>query len=182
MRNHITANRKRITSLLMVIALSVIYASCTGNNPDDNGNDDGTGSTGADCTKCIDNKPPATPFSTTLNAIDHSISLNTAVQMVNNYENARGNMLSANYSGSDVLPIHETFNLKAIDSLICQENTIGLRIYMSMDEGDKIRFVLVGVDGDGMDVIQRRLVDPMFTADAVEDISVYVVEAGQRWP
>lgn len=130
--------------------------------------------------KCIDNKPAPTPFSNTLNAIDHNITLENAVNMINNFGAVRTSMVSSPYN-ANTLPVYETFNLDAIDQLICQDNAIGFRVYMAMDDQQQVRFVLVGVDGDGKDIIQRTNEDPTVTHDAATH-SLKIMEAGQRWP
>lgn len=141
----------------------------------------GDGSGG--CVKCIDNKPAPTTFSTELNNIDHTIPLEQAMNMIQHFNDSKGAVVNEGFGTPDVLPVHETFNLKAIDSIICQPNTVGFRVYMAMDDEQKVRFVLVGVDGDGKDVIQRVNNNPANIATlATEEVSVYVAEAGQRWP
>lgn len=130
--------------------------------------------------RCIDNKPAPTPFSTDLNAINHNIDITQAITMINNFGAVRETMVSAPYN-ANTLPVYETFNLEAIDQLICQDNAVGFRVYMAMDDQQQVRFVLVGVDGDGKDIIQRTSDETLETMD-VSGISTMVMEAGQRWP
>lgn len=157
--------KNNIITATAIAALSV-FASCT------------TGG-GDTCTKCIDNKPAPTPFSTTLNAINHRITLDEATTMINNFGAVRETLLAAAVEGSpNVLPVHETFNLKTIDSILCQDDVVGFRIYMAMDNQSQVRFVLTGVDGQGKDVIQRSNETPGYRVTA-DDM---VFEAGQRWP
>ncbi len=130
------------------------------------------------CTKCIDSKPSPTPFITTLNAINHHITLNDATNMISNFGIAREGVLSTTLGGPNAFPVYETFNLKAIDSLICQPNVVGFRVYLAMDGQNQVRLVLTGVDGEGRDVVQKRQENPAYTATADE----MILEAGQRWP
>lgn len=134
------------------------------------------------CTKCIESKPAPTTFSNTLNAINHSIPVDQAMTMINNFSTQQDNLLDSAHKHIGTLPLYETFNLKAIDSLICQKNTIGFRIYMALDAQQKVRFVLVGVDGDGKDIMMRTKENPGASASSLGDVSVMVDEAGQRWP
>lgn len=151
-------------------ALSV-FSSCSDGG---GGSDDGS----AGCEKCIDNKPAPTPFSTTLNAINHRITLDEALTMINNFGAVRETMTSPSLPGAvNVLPVHETFNLKTIDSIVCQENVVGFRIYLAMDGQNQVRFVLTGVDGEGQDAIQRSQEDGYRAT-----VGDAVYEAGQRWP
>ncbi len=169
--------RENRNGIMLLIATTVFcLSSCTDSST---GGDTG----GTTCTKCIDNKPAPTGFSSTLNAINHSIPLTQAITMIDHYNTLHDSVISMPYKGSDILPMYETFNLKAIDSLICQKNAIGFRIYMAMDDKQKVRFVLVGVDGDGKDIIQRTKEMPgRAVADFGTEVSALVEEAGQRWP
>lgn len=172
MIQNLILEKRIIAGLLVVAVLFLSSSSCS---------DDATGSNGS-CTKCIDNKPAPTPFSTTLNAINHSITIEQAMTMIQNFETNKDSMLNIAYRGSNILPLYETFNLKAIDSLICQKNAVGFRIYTAMDAQQQVRFVLVGVDGDGKDIIQRKQENPGRGLMDLGDVSVLVEEAGQRWP
>ncbi len=130
------------------------------------------------CTKCIDSKPAPTPFITTLNAINHHITLEEGASMISNFGAVRETLLASTAGGGASLPVYETFNLKAIDSLLCQPNVVGFRVYLAMDNQNQVRFVLTGVDGEGRDVIQRKQENPAHMATADE----MILEAGQRWP
>lgn len=130
------------------------------------------------CKKCIEDKPAATAFSTKLNGINHVITTDQAHTMATRYQanidSLRNGQLAA---VNGMLPHHETFNLKAIDTLLCQPNTVGLRVYLAMDANRQMRFVLVGVDPQGHDVISRRI-------DRLPDVATgeLAIDAGQRWP
>ncbi|RYE22428.1 MAG: hypothetical protein EOP51_13280 [Sphingobacteriales bacterium] len=133
---------------------------------------------GTTCSKCIDTKPTPTAFHSTLNEINHVITVDQGSAMVNDFMANQDSLLAPEYRGRGTLPVYETFNLKAIDSIICQKNTVGFRVYLSMDKQKKVRFVLVGVDGDGKDYIQRRRSGERIGAGG----SILVEESGQRWP
>ncbi len=131
--------------------------------------------------KCINNKPAATVFSSALDAINHDITYAQAQTMIGNFTAVRESMLSSNFQNNGTMPIYETFNLAAIDKLICQPTAIGFRIYTAMDSENKIRFVLVGVDSDGKDIIMRKQDNPDGTF-LPGDVSVDIEETGQRFP
>ncbi len=148
-----------------------------------------------ECYKCIEHKPKATGFSRKLNAINHSISIPKAVSMIDNFATWQDSMLQPKYRRKNILPVYETFNLQIIDSLICQKNAVGFRVYMAMDDQQQARFVLVGVDGDGNDILQNTKNDTKRsllpapgnpgnpgTPTSGNGGSVIVAEAGQRWP
>lgn len=130
---------------------------------------------------CLDNKPEATPFSNEINAMVHDISIAQGAQMISNFEAVRETMLAPEYQGSDTHLLSETFNLQTIHNLLTQPNAVGLRIYMGMDDNQKTRLILVGVDSDGQDIIQRYRQNPggEFRSG---DFSIMVEESGQRWP
>lgn len=152
----------------IAVALLITFASCSGQP--------------GGCVKCIENKPAPTPFSTTLNAINHVISLDQGRNMTQTFAGMRENMLAPEFRGRNVLPLYETFNLKAIDTLLCQQKAVGFRIYMAMDAQQKVRFVLVGVDGDGKDIMQRVIENPTYMSTAPAGTSVLLEETGQRYP
>lgn len=129
---------------------------------------------------CLDNKPAPTPFSTDLNAINHVISIPEAVTMVENFNAVRETMLAGGYS-NNTLPVYETFNLQPVHDILTQPTAIGFRIYLGMNNEQKVVFILTGVDGDGQDIIQRQQADPMGTYVSEEN-SILVEEMGQRWP
>ncbi|HEY9178493.1 MAG TPA: hypothetical protein VIN07_12415 [Flavipsychrobacter sp.] len=158
--------KKGILKLSALLAALSMFTACTAGTDCDT------------CNKCIDNKPAPTPFVTTLNAINHHITLNDAADMISNFGTAREGMLTTGEGSPASLPIYETFNLKAIDSLICQPGVVGFRVYLALDGQNQVRYVLTGVDGEGKDVIQRRQENPAHVAAADE----MILEAGQRWP
>lgn len=158
------------TNLLAVGILLVGLASCSGEIP------------GGGCVKCIENKPALTPYASTLNSKNHFITLDMARTMTQSFSAQREMLLAPERRGQNVLPLYETFNLKTIDSLLCQEKAVGFRIYMALDGQQKARFVLVGVDGDGKDIMQRVVENPAMLTEAPTGTSVLVAEEGQRYP
>ncbi|QEC65996.1 hypothetical protein FRZ67_01255 [Panacibacter ginsenosidivorans] len=107
-------------------------------------------------TSCVDNKADTTGYTKELNGINHVITLQRALELTDNYARNKDSILSGAYGSSkDILPDYETFNLKAIDSLVCQEATVGFRMYLGLDENKKIRLVLAGVDANGEDILQQ---------------------------
>lgn len=107
-------------------------------------------------TSCVDNKTDTTGFTKELNSINHIITLEQALKLTDNYARNKDSILSGAYGDNkDILPDYETFNLQSIDSLVCQEATVGFRMYLGLDENKKIRFVLAGVDANGIDALQE---------------------------
>lgn len=146
-------------------------------------------------TSCVDAKPDTTAYSKELNSVNHVITLERALQLTDNYARNKDSILSGTYGNNkDILPDYETFNLKAIDSLVCQEETIGFRMYLGLDENKKIRLVLAGVDANGVDILQetRRSkgmlkqngMSPVAAAPPPppQDKNTLLLESGQRHP
>ena len=146
-------------------------------------------------TSCVDNKPDSTDYSQQLNKVNHVISLERALELTDNYARNKDSILSGAYGSSkDILPDYETFNLKSIDSLVCQEQTIGFRMYLGLDENKKIRLVLAGVDANGVDVLQEtRRSKGMLKQNGMstvatapppppQDKNTLLLESGQRHP
>ncbi|HYC28490.1 MAG TPA: hypothetical protein VEB42_06730, partial [Chitinophagaceae bacterium] len=93
----IQSTRKKIIAAAVTFTAFSILSSCA----------DG----GDSCEKCIDNKPAPTPFSTSLNAINHRITLDEATSMINNFGAVRETLLATAVGSANVLPVYETFNL-----------------------------------------------------------------------
>lgn len=128
----------------------------------------------------LNNKPEPTPFSTELNSLNHLIPISEGATMVQNFSGVRETMLAPGYS-NDALPLYETFNLQAVHDILVQPTAVGFRVYLGMDATQKIRVVMVGVDPDGMDIIQRYQNNPAGSYPG-EEFSILVEESGQRWP
>jgi hypothetical protein len=105
---------------------------------------------------CADEKPDTTAYTKELNSVNHAITLERALQLTDNYARNKDSLLSGAYANNkELLPDFETFNLQSIDSLVCQEATVGFRMYLGLDENKKIRLVLAGVDANGVDILQE---------------------------
>lgn len=112
-------------------------------------------------------------FTSDLNQLNHSISWQQAVTMVNLYNSQTANILSGAYgSVPNTLMNYETFNLACIQALIGQYGAAGFRIYMGMDTLNRIRCIMVACDANGHDIIM----------DNGNNALVMVKEVGQRYP
>src|SRR5688572_22618854 len=78
-------------------------------------------------TKCIDNKPAPTEFSTAIKGLNHGIPLSQALSMTGRMNTMKDSILHATFRNKNLIPISETFNLEAIDAIICQPNTVAFR-------------------------------------------------------
>lgn len=113
---------------------------------------------GEPCKVCLDEKPDTTAFSKELNSLNHFVSLDSAITWTKNFQGQYANILSGKYRGdSAILPITETYNLKIIDSIIANPQTIGLRVYLGLKSDNKVHLIFAGVDATGSDPIEKAL-------------------------
>jgi hypothetical protein len=137
------------------------------------------------CTECEPKKReiPDTPFTKELNARNHRISKERAIELLRTYDANSGALLSGQFRGDSlILPFSETFNLRAADSLLSQPGIAGVRAYLSMDPATKkLKLILVGVNSAGRDVLQnsRRGGAMAFSGD---DSLGYILDDTHRDP
>lgn len=81
---------------------------------------------------------------------DHSISLAEAAELTSNYRATLS-------SSADV--IGEYFGKEALISLLNQTNCVGARVYYGLDDNGVKKLVLVGVDTDGNDLYENKLME-----------------------
>lgn len=171
----------KTTTTLMVIG--AIFFSCK----------DSTGTHEVVSESCVDTKDYSGEYAKDLNGIRHYISVDEGVKLTQNFSRNKASILSGKYKDDTAfLADYETFNLKAIDSLLCQQQAIGFRIYSGLDENNKMRFVIVGVDNDGKDILQQNsegksgafLKQPLSGTAKAAGASgkELVLESGQRHP
>ena len=112
-------------------------------------------------------------FTSDLNQMNHTISWQQAVTMVNLYNAQKANILNGSYGNApNTLLNYETFNLSAVQIVTGQSGAAGFRIYMGMDTAHQIRCIMVACDMNGHDVIMDNGNNPL----------VMVEEVGQRYP
>src|SRR4051812_34951731 len=88
-----------------------------------------------------------------LSQIDHEITLKQAIEMTTLYRDNISVILDPVFKGKEILPLNETFNRAAIQSLLDQTDCQGIRIYYSMDPSLKIHAILVGVNSKNADIL-----------------------------
>ncbi len=72
---------------------------------------------------------------------DHSISLQEASDLARNYRSANPSRIKGEFFGRD-----------DIESILAQEDCVGIRIYYGLDTQGTQKLVLVGVDGSENDL------------------------------
>jgi hypothetical protein len=106
----------------------------------------------------------------------HFINLATAIEMTALFRAENENILAPAYQNQNILPLSETFNRHAFDTLLAEEGCEGLRIYMGMDAGMKIHAIIVGVNQYNEDIL------PSLAANLVATSGNVIAEEGQRCP
>ena len=86
-------------------------------------------------------------------ATDHSIPLSTAAGMTSSYRTNKEALLVTAKQGLNILPICETFDRAAFDTLLAPTDCKSIRIYFGMDSDLKIHCVIVGVNADDEDML-----------------------------
>lgn len=79
---------------------------------------------------------------------DHSISLNDAAKLTENYRNSQGTGFKGGY-----------FSMEGIKKILDQEDCVGIRIYNAQTEQGERQFVLVGVKSNCEDLYDGELAE-----------------------
>ena len=98
----------------------------------------------------------------------HLISLQNAIDMTTRFRTEKENILIQSLRGQNILPICESFDRSAFDTLLAQSGCEAIRVYFSMDSSLKVKVVIVGVDGNKADILPAS--------------NEKIVEEGQRCP
>lgn len=104
---------------------------------------------------------------------DHFITLSKATEMTSKYRGNKENILDSGYKDTGILPVCETFDRAAFDTLLAQDGCESVRAYFGMDADLKVSLVFVGVNASGEDLVVS------FESDIDPNI---IVEDGQRCP
>ena|SRR5690242_3694304 len=84
---------------------------------------------------------------------NHLISLDEAIDMTSLYRQQMNNILATPYKGQNILPVCETFDKAAFDSLLAETGCTAVRIYYGMSEDLKVHAVVVGVNSNNEDIL-----------------------------
>jgi hypothetical protein len=103
----------------------------------------------------------------------HFISLQQAIEMTSLYRAEKENILAPKFRDQGILPICETFDRNAFDSLLAESDCIRIRTYFCMDTNLNVKLVIVGVNSNNEDILPAGN-----TLSGGEEI----VEEGQRCP
>lgn len=105
----------------------------------------------------------------------HFISLSQGISMTTLYRSDKEAILATAYQNQNILPISETFNRNALDTLLAIEGCEAIRIYYGMDENLKVHAILVAVNENNEDLLPDANNNSLSEEESV-------VEEGQRCP
>lgn len=103
------------------------------------------------------------------------ITLQQAIQMTGSFRSNKEVILSNPYKDRNILPVCETFDRAAFDSVLAQPDCAGLRVYFGMDENNLIKAIVVGVNSKNEDIV------PVGAGGMMEEES-NIIEDGLRCP
>jgi hypothetical protein len=105
----------------------------------------------------------------------HFISLQTAREMTTNYRKSKENLLKPDLQNKGILPICETFDRTAFDTILSDANCKKVRVYLCVDSANQIRVLVVAVNGNDEDILPSG-------AQVTTDDEGRIIEEGQRCP
>ncbi len=111
--------------------------------------------------------------------MSHFITLEKAKQMTSLYRKEKENLLKPEQKDKNILPVAETFERIAFDTLLAKKGCASIRIYYGMDEELKVHAIIVGADESGTDIIATQVSDSSSLEGGADDD---IVEEGQRCP
>lgn len=119
--------------------------------------------------------------------MQHSISVADAAAMTALYRQHRESILQTDWQGQNILPICETFDRSAFDTLLARTGCRSLRIYYGMDADQKVHAIVVGVDAQGRDLLPPPADEGAITTESrteaeEEEEETYALDRGIRCP
>ncbi|HMC84161.1 MAG TPA: hypothetical protein VKI61_01490 [Chitinophagaceae bacterium] len=103
------------------------------------------------------------------------ISLDQAIALTKNYRDAKEAILIPELRNKGILPICETFDADAFETLFNQNGCVSIRVYLGMDDKQLIRIIAVGANAAGEDMLPNAGMVAM-------DAGASIVEDGMRCP
>jgi len=99
--------------------------------------------------------------------MNHFISVSTAAEMTSLLRSQRENILKTEFQNDDLIPICETFDKEAFETLLGKSGCESLRIYYGMTENFKIHAIIVAVDENDADILpeENALTEGDFVAE-----------------
>lgn len=102
--------------------------------------------------------------------MSHYISLSTAEDMTEKYRLNREDILKTQFQNQNILPLSETFDRSAFETLLDKTGCTGLRIYYGMDNDSKIHAIIVAVDENNEDILTESSDDIVDNGNRCPDL------------
>jgi hypothetical protein len=113
----------------------------------------------------------------------HYISLDVAKKMTKKYRDDKGKIIKDEYKDKNILPICETFERGAFDTLLAQPGCVGVRAYYSMDDDKNVHLIIVGVNEKNEDILPAPApTSDTFAAGSLSDGGGEILENASRCP
>lgn len=103
------------------------------------------------------------------NSIQHSISLEVAIQLTGRFQSDR----------PENMPVCETFEKQSVLNMLNVEGAAKIRIYYGQKENGEICAILVAADEEGKDILPEQ---NKSDNQANEDEEAYILEDSYRCP
>ncbi len=84
---------------------------------------------------------------------NHFISLQKGIDMTTLYRQEKENILVMAYKNLNILPLSETFDRAAFDTLLAETGCTSVRIYYGMSEDLLVHAIIVGVNENNEDIL-----------------------------
>jgi hypothetical protein len=104
------------------------------------------------------------------------ITLDAAINMTALYRREMNTILDYPFMDQNILPICETFNRAAFDTLLAETGCTAVRIYYGMSDDLKVHAIVVGVNSDNEDILPAVALTEMSDTDPV------IIEEAFRCP
>jgi hypothetical protein len=104
---------------------------------------------------------------------DNLITLDEAVKMTTLYRQEKENILAGPFKGKNILAICETFGREIFDTLLTEDDCVGVRIYYGMSDDLNVHAVVVGVNSANEDILPTSgTAAPMTTPPVIGEDSL----------
>jgi len=114
--------------------------------------------------------------------IMHFISLAEAAALNARYRQHHENILKEAYQGQNILPLSETFDRYAVDTVLEKPGCTGLRVYYGMTEDLAVHAVMVGVDENNRDILPVTTGTSAAAAGETDEEDGFILERAIRCP
>ena len=114
--------------------------------------------------------------------MSHFIRLEQAIAMTKTFRENRGKGVVPQANGLNALPLSQTFDRAAIDTLLSQPGCEKIRIYFGMDKGLKVHAIIVGVNEKDEDMLPNISTEISVTETNDDDGGSVVVDEGVTCP